>query len=273
MIKILGCRGTNSVSGENFNRYSNYTSSLLITDNDEAFIFDMGTGILNISPGEISTIKKYHIFFSHLHWDHLMGIFAFKPFFYPDVTINFYMSSRYGFRTYRSFLSGIFKAPFYPVSYNIFSSKMKLFSLNDTASLNFKNVKISSVKGNHPNFALIYKIDIGNNFSAVYATDYEHSPESDESLVKFSKGADYLIYDTTYLPDDYEGIRDKVSKVGWGHSTYKKGCEIATRASVKNFVLFHHNPEYEDTVIEQIFLKSIKLFPDSIIAKDKQILC
>lgn len=272
MFKLLGCRGTNGVFGEKFNRYSSYTSSIFIKDNCRAFILDMGTGILNLNAVDLSNIKEYHIFFSHLHWDHLMGIFAFKPFFLKDVSVSFYLSERYGFKTYRGFLSSIFKTPFYPIKYNIFSANIKLFPLSDEVCLDFDNLSISSVKGNHPDFALVYRLDFKNGKSVVYATDYENSFDADLRIISFCKNVDYLIYDTTYLPGDYTGKLDGISKVGWGHSTYEKGCEIARLASVKNFILFHHNPEYEDTVLEEILLKSMKLFSNSIIAKDSHTL-
>ena len=271
MLRLLGCRGTNSVFGERFNRYGSYTSSVFVKDDERAFVLDMGTGILNLDARDLSGVREYHVFFSHLHWDHLMGIFAFKPLFFKGVSINFYLSNRYGFKTHRRFLSSIFKAPFYPIGYGVFSADIKLLPLKDEMFLDFGSFSISSILGNHPNFALVYRLNFKNDKSVIYATDYEDSPDSDKRLVDFSKGADYLIYDTTYLPDDYFGKLDGVSKVGWGHSTYKKGCEVAELASVENLVLFHHNPEYEDSVLEEILLKSMKLFSNSIVAKDNQI--
>jgi len=267
MLKILGCRGTNSVYGKGYDGYGNYTSSLITTNRDKAFIFDMGTGIFGLNYDDLKNIKEYHIFFSHLHWDHVIGMLRFKPFFDKDVKINFYLSSKYGFKDASSFLSNIFISPFYPVGIELLKAQLSLHLVEDSSKYMFDSINISYTPGNHPNFALIYKIVIGSK-SYIYATDYEHSEESDNRLIDFSKDADYLIFDTTYTSEDYDGKIDGISKYGWGHSTYVKGCEIAKRAGVKNFVLFHHNPDYKDEILEKIYLSTLKLFPNSIIAKD-----
>jgi ribonuclease BN (tRNA processing enzyme) len=267
MLKILGCRGTNSVYGEDFNGYGSYTSSLITTYKNQAFIFDMGTGIFNLNYDELKEINEFHIFFTHLHWDHILGMLRFKPFFKKNVKINFYLSSRYGFNDANSYLTNVFRSPFYPVGIELFKSKLSLYLVEDRDHYLFENIKISYIEGNHPNFALIYKIVIDKKIY-IYATDYEHSEESDKRLITFSKDSDYLIFDTTYTPEDYEGKFDGISKKGWGHSTYIKGCEIAKHAGIKNFVLFHHNPDYKDEMLEKIYLSALKLFPNSIIAKD-----
>ena len=51
------------------------------------------------------------------------------------------------------------------------------------------------------------------------------------------RGADVLLYDAQYTPDEYLDGR-----VGWGHSTYEAAVGIAREAGVKKLVLFHHEP-------------------------------
>jgi ribonuclease BN (tRNA processing enzyme) len=271
MLKILGCRGTNSVYGKGFNKYGSYTSSLISVHNDTAILLDMGTGVQSLSSEEINNIREYNIFFSHIHWDHLIGILGFKPIFHNNVKLNFYLSKNYNFSTLKEFLGNIYKPPFFPVSVEVFKAKLSFNILEERKKYTFNDSELTYIDGNHPNTSKIYKLNI-NGITYIYATDYEHSPSSDEELIAFAKGADFLIYDTTYLPEDYEGKMDGVSKRGWGHSTYVKGCEIAKKANVKNFVLFHHNPEYDDNILEKMHLMSLKKCPNSIIAKDSMII-
>ena len=44
-----------------------------------------------------------------------------------------------------------------------------------------------------------------------------------------AKGADLLIYDGMYTPEEYE-----TKYKGWGHSTWEKGFEVAKYAGSKN---------------------------------------
>ncbi|UOD34465.1 MBL fold metallo-hydrolase [Deferribacteraceae bacterium V6Fe1] len=267
MLKILGCRGTNSVYGIGFNKYGSYTSSLIATVKGTAILFDMGTGVQSIDKKDLDEITEFNIFFSHLHWDHLIGILGFKPLFYKNVRINFYISEKYGFKGIDEFLSHIYKKPFFPVGIEVFNAKLSLQVISSQKKFSFDGIEIEYIDGNHPNGALIYKIFL-NGKKYVYATDYEHSEQSDNDLIEFAQGVDYLIFDTTYFPDDYDGLNDGVSKKGWGHSTYVKGCEIAKKANVKSLVLFHHNPEYSDKELERMHLLALKICPNTIIAKD-----
>lgn len=268
MLKILGCRGTNSVYGEEFNKYGSYTSSLFTVAGDKAVIFDMGTGVQSLSKQDLDGINEFNVFFSHLHWDHLIGILGFKPLFYSNVKINFFISESYGFNRINDFLLNIYKQPFFPVGIEVFNAQLQLYLIESHKKFSFNGIQIEYMEGNHPNGALIYNI-FKNNKKYTYATDYEHSDKSDTNLIKFAQGADYLIFDTTYFPEDYDGLFDGIPKKGWGHSTYVNGCEIAKKSNVKNLVLFHHNPEYSDKELERMHLLALKICPNAIIAKDQ----
>jgi len=267
VLKILGCRGTNSVYGAEFNKYGSYTSSLIVNLGGMAVLFDMGTGVQSLTKQDLKGITEFHIFFSHLHWDHLIGILGFKPLFYKNVKINFYVSEKYGFKGISDFLSNIYKKPFFPVGIEVFNAKLSLQLISNQEKFSHNGIDIEYMDGNHPNGALIYKIFV-NGKKYVYATDYEHSEQSDNNLIDFASECDYLIFDTTYFPEDYDGLIDGVSKKGWGHSTYVNGCEIAKKSNVKNLVLFHHNPEYSDKELERMHLLALKICPNTIIAKD-----
>ena len=59
-----------------------------------------------------------------------------------------------------------------------------------------------------------------------------------ESLVNFSKYADLLIHDATFLSD----LEDTAME--YGHSTALQAAEIAKKANVKQLALFHISPRY-----------------------------
>ena len=43
-----------------------------------------------------------------------------------------------------------------------------------------------------------------------------------------------------------------IYKIGWGHSTNYSAALFAISANVKNLVLFHYNPDYEDSELDKI---------------------
>ena len=56
----------------------------------------------------------------------------------------------------------------------------------------------------------------------VYATDNEPGdPMFDKNVRKLAAGADVLIYDAQYLPDEYAARRR-----GWGHSHWREAVNI-----------------------------------------------
>jgi len=75
----------------------------------------------------------------------------------------------------------------------------------------------------------------------VYMTDHEPDGEQPPGIVKLAQGADLLIYDCMYTPEEYAGETDGISRVGWGHSTFVAGVELAKAADVKKLILFHHD--------------------------------
>ena len=74
-IKVWGCRGSVPVSGKDYNKYGGDTTCIEIrTPNDKAIIIDAGNGIRRLGAELLeSGIYEFDLFFTHLHWDHILG--------------------------------------------------------------------------------------------------------------------------------------------------------------------------------------------------------
>jgi len=68
-------------------------------------------------------------------------------------------------------------------------------------------------------------------------------------VIDFVRGADLLIHDATYTPEEY------VNHVGWGHSHYLFSLEVANGGKVKKLVLFHHDQSHNDEKVDEILQK------------------
>jgi ribonuclease BN (tRNA processing enzyme) len=86
-------------------------------------------------------------------------------------------------------------------------------------------------------------------------------------LVQFARGADVLIHDAQYGEEHYRGqLAGFPSTQGYGHSTVTMACEVAAAAGVEKLVLFHHDPAYEDGVIDEIEREAQTRFENTIAA-------
>ncbi|PYV07951.1 MAG: hypothetical protein DMG23_14860 [Acidobacteria bacterium] len=71
------------------------------------------------------------------------------------------------------------------------------------------------------------------------------------------RDAGVLVYDAQYTPEVLEG-----EKMGWGHSSWLEGTRIARESGVKKLLLFHHDPDNDDTYIDGLVEKARREFPD-----------
>jgi ribonuclease BN (tRNA processing enzyme) len=90
----------------------------------------------------------------------------------------------------------------------------------------------------------------------VYATDNEPGDALfDRNVRKLAAGADVLIYDAQYLPNEYEHKR------GWGHSHWREAVNVVTESGAKELVLFHHDPDHDDACIDNVVKEARNYYP------------
>jgi ribonuclease BN (tRNA processing enzyme) len=70
--------------------------------------------------------------------------------------------------------------------------------------------------------------------------------EGDRRHARFMAGADMVIHDAQYTPEEYP------SKKTWGHSTFEYAVGLAAAADVPHLVLTHHDPAHDDAFVEKI---------------------
>lgn len=269
MIHLLGTRGTIPVSGQEYVKFGGSSPSLMIPVNDDVCcIIDGGTGLFKIN--KYRNFKEFHIFFTHLHWDHIAGLPTFYPFYDENKKVYIYLEDKNSLDS-KDFLRVLFNPPFFPVPRPMLKADIHINLISQGDRFNFDGLGIMAAKGVHPDGVLMYRIT-RNDKITLFATDYEHGTDVDDFLIEMAYKADYFIFDTTYLPDDYEGERDGIPKKGWGHSTYIEGARFAQKAKVKNLVLYHHNPDYDDILLEGMQMSAKKIFTPTICSYDGMVL-
>ena len=111
---------------------------------------------------------------------------------------------------------------------------------------------------NHPNGATGYRIEHGGK-AICYITDTEHRPgERDKTIVELCRGADVMIYDSSYTDAEYERYK------GWGHSTWQEGVRVADAAGVGTLAIFHHDPSHNDAFMDDVAREAAALRPGTV---------
>jgi len=218
-------------------------NSLCVTVDIEGFnepiIFDCGSGLreLGIVRAAIRPAPSpYHIFFSHFHWDHVLGFPFFNPAYNPSVTLNFY-SPRPGLK---EALSASMSEPYFPVRLETMMSKKNFHLLEGPFSIG--PVSIAFKKMNHPGDSYSYALTY-NGKRFIYATDVELTSadfEPNEENTGFFKDADAIVLDSQYT------LEEAIEKYSWGHTAFSLAVEFAANWGIKHLILFHHDPTYDD---------------------------
>src|SRR5258706_13139665 len=113
---------------------------------------------------------------------------------------------------------------------------------------------------NHPQGCLGFRIETPAGIVA-YATDNEPGDAKlDESLRELAAGADIFINDAQFTPEQLETTRK-----GWGHSSWLEGVKVARHAGAKPLVLFRHDPDSTDRMVDSI-LRQAREEVDSVFA-------
>jgi ribonuclease BN (tRNA processing enzyme) len=115
---------------------------------------------------------------------------------------------------------------------------------------------IQALRLHHPQSCLGFRLEAANTV-LVYASDNEPGDAAGDSAVRrLAQGADVLIYDAQYLPDEYLAFGQ-----GRGHSHWREAIAIAHQCQVKQLVLFHHDPDRTDTAIDRLLAEARQQFP------------
>jgi phosphoribosyl 1,2-cyclic phosphodiesterase len=287
-VRFWGVRGSYPVPGPDTNRYGGNTSCVEVRPADgTSIIIDAGTGIRKLGKEMMQGAfgegrGTAHLLVSHTHWDHIQGL----PFFAPvyQKGNKFFVYARQRDDTHlRAVFASQTDSPYFPVPFENVQADVSFRELVDSARFEIGDVKVACTRLNHPWIAIAYRLDC-DGASVAYVTDtapfrdilieqeFIRQPpkpgdplkpedaaklrEMREGVVRLCEGADLVIYDTQFTPEEY------LSKPHWGHSCPEDAIEIARAAGAKGVVLFHHAPERTDEQIDALLAHHRKQTPD-----------
>ena len=260
-VKFWGVRGSTPTPQAENMRYGGNTSCVEVRVGEQLYIFDCGTGFrvlgqqLQDEFGENKLPLSAHVFVSHFHWDHIQGIPFFRPLYdRADSQFLFHCSSRT--RSLKQVMDEQMASPYFPVNLSQMQAQQKFYDI-DIGRLNLQDgVQIQTSWLNHPQGCMGFRMETKDGV-LVYATDNEPGDAAfDKSVRKLAEGADVLIYDAQYLPEEYAA-----GKRGWGHSHWREAVNVVMESGAKELVLFHHDPDHTDVVIDKIVHDARNYYP------------
>ncbi len=266
-LSFWGVRGSTPTVDPATWRYGGNTPCLeLVAPDGTQFILDCGTGLRMLGsrwatangeqPGET------HIFVTHYHWDHIQGLPFFAPLYLENNHFQFYSfrSKFLGRDSLRQVLETQMALPYFPVDFSAMNAHRKFREVDGGESFKVGENKVITRWLNHPQGCLGFRIETPAGI-VVYATDNEPGdPQLDKNLRELAADADIFINDAQYTPAQLAGDRK-----GWGHSSWREGVNIAREVNAKTLVLFHHDPDSTDRVIDEILQQGREEF-DSVFA-------
>jgi len=262
-LVFWGVRGSTPTLERDTWRYGGNTPCLELTAPDGTrIILDCGTGLRMLGNHLIEKLGgraiEAHILVTHYHWDHIQGIPFFHPFFESQNRFHFYsfQSKSLGPNSLHQVLQAQLASPYFPVDVNSMTAARNFNEVTGGQKWDIHGTRVSAAWLNHPQGCLGYRIETAGG-SIVYATDNEPGvAEFDQNLRQLAHGADVLIYDAQYSPEQLASDRK-----GWGHSSWLEGVKMAREAKVRNLILFHHDPDSSDKVVDGYLSAARQEFP------------
>jgi phosphoribosyl 1,2-cyclic phosphodiesterase len=254
LVRFWGVRGSTPTPQSENLRYGGNTSCVEVRVNGHIYVFDCGTGFRNLGKqlsqeqavnGKNSHPINAHIFLSHFHWDHIQGIPFFSP-LYDDRDSSFVFHSSSRTRGLQQALEEQMADPYFPVNMSDMAAHRQFCTI-DEGRTQLEGCTVQSMWLNHPQGCLGFRMETQGKV-IVYATDNEPGdPVFDKSVRKLAEGADLLIYDAQYLPEEYAA-----RKQGWGHSHWREAINVVMESGAKELILFHHDPDHSDSCIDSV---------------------
>ncbi|HKF03268.1 MAG TPA: MBL fold metallo-hydrolase [Candidatus Sulfotelmatobacter sp.] len=258
-VKFWGVRGSTPTPQPENLRYGGNTSCVEVRIGDQIYVFDCGTGFRMLGQELIREFGDRpfaaHIFVSHFHWDHIQGMPFFRPLYEnPQSRFSFHSSGRT--RGIQQVMAEQMASPYFPVDLGMMRAKRDFCNIDNGCLDMGDGIRITTQWLNHPQGCLGFRVETKDGI-LVYATDNEPGDaEFDKGVRKLAEGADLLIYDAQYLPEEYAARRR-----GWGHSHWREAVDIAMESGAKELILYHHDPDHTDAIVDKVVADARNYYP------------
>lgn len=305
-IQVWGTRGSMPVTGKEFLEYGGNTSCISVDWGGGLAVLDGGSGLLKLGAalkkagknknaagpgtfrkdsqeytyanvqdngqqGRSREHRPVHMLFSHLHIDHIIGLFGFSLLHDPQAEIHFYGEGRSG-ASFRKLLGQVAGQPYWPLGLEDYQARLHFHEITPGQQFLLRgtgrDISVDTLRGTHPGGSILYRLESGAGDrrsepesgagimslgqepvsgarSLVYGLDCELDGRMFGELAEFAAGVDVLVCDAHFAAGDLE------SHQGWGHSSWEQGAALRRASGAALAVMTHFSPEYTDAFLRQ----------------------
>ena len=255
-ICFWGTRGTCPSPGPRTARFGGNSSCVEVrTADGHVIVLDAGSGVRALgSQLELEADHRpIHMFLSHLHGDHVLGLPHFAPLVSQDRHVVISCATADA-ATLRPILGMLLSPPLFP-SFDGNANSMRLVDWHAERRIAVgTRGQVRWLRANHPGDAAIIVVEDDLGLAVAYAPDNELRYASNDGRVRAwrdaltlqLRGVPLLIHDATYASAELP------AHVGWGHSSADEATRFAIECEAETLLLFHHHPDRQDEAVEQL---------------------
>lgn len=226
--------------------YGGNTSCVSVEFGGRLVVFDCGSGMVRLGQ-ELESWKgrkRLDIFFSHVHIDHMIGLFGFPQMYDRSWELHMYGEKRNGM-SFEEQLSRLVGPPYWPVKMKDFQADIEIHEIEAGSSIYLSDKSmVRTLRGNHSDISLLYLLE-DEKRKAVYGLDCEMDEKMFKEMAEFCRDADAVIWDAQYTEEELK------EKKGWGHSSWQQGVRLKEAAGAKRVIMSHYSWEYTDDQIRE----------------------
>ena len=239
---FLESRPTSQMGG-----YGGNTICVEVISPKSTLIIDAGSGIkrcgyhlMNGACGRGN--GEVHLFLTHFHWDHLMGLPFFSPIFVSGNKIHIYTVQSEAEEKVRA----LFTKPCFPVPYDRLASDISFHHLKPREEFILGDISITPYLLDHPDPCWGYRCCYKDKVYS-HCVDTEATRISREALGKdlpLYQNVDFMLFDSQYTQVEVQ------ERVDWGHASANLGLDLGMREGVKKMAFVHFDPAASDKKIQ-----------------------
>ena len=257
-VRFWGVRGSIPTPGPGTARYGGNTACLSVTNGRGGLvILDAGSGLRGLGHDLMQQLQgnslRADLLLTHTHWDHIQGLPFFKPLSARGNEVRIRGAAQEGVPL-EDILGRQMDPMVFPVPLRALAARIEVLEVAE-GTFEIDGFRVDAVRLRHPGTTLGYILEPaqgGRRFA--YLTDnelgpggtYPVGPRWREELVRRLDGVDTLIHDAMYVDQMI------AARAGWGHSTPRESVELAHDARVRRLILFHYEPEHDDSTMDRI---------------------
>ncbi len=262
-ITFWGVRGSIPAPGPSTVRYGGNTACVSLRGSGGGLIvLDCGTGARNLGMALMEGAfgqgrGEASILLSHAHWDHIQGFPFFVPLYQPGNKFHIYGGAKSS-----GMLEGILEGQMAPQYFPVQTLKnmgagIDIAAIDERTPFQVAGCVVRAQMNPHGRTgALAFRIEESGR-AVVYASDAGYGPKGPPAAsIALYRGADLLIHDSTYTPEDGRRYADR------GFSSVEDAVAAAIAGEVKRLVLFHYDQDYSDAEVDALLARGRRLLDE-----------